>query len=188
MGMFGGMARKPVLGGYDQGAAMMGQSGFAPMNADMPQKKPGFFSKQGFAPVLLAGISDFFARRNGVDQNMIGNVLGQRQYEASLLDKARQAEMQRQQEREDYIWKSEYDRANPKPANNDTINDFNWYKGLSDADKAIYQQMKPEYRQGPDGRFYRVDTATGPMPTFTADDWEKGQPLGGSVGNGAGGF
>lgn len=46
-----------------------------------------------------------------------------------------------------------------KPTNNDTINDFNWYKSLSRAERKLYREMKPVYRQGPDGQFYAIDIA-----------------------------
>lgn len=46
-----------------------------------------------------------------------------------------------------------------KPTNNDTINDFNWYKSLSRAERKLYREMKPVYRQGADGQFYAIDIA-----------------------------
>lgn len=33
--------------------------------------------------------------------------------------------------------------APQKPANNDTINDFNWYKSLPEEERKLYHQMKP---------------------------------------------
>jgi len=100
----------------------------------------------------------------------------------------RMAQQKRQNDWEDWVRQAQWERDNPKPVNNDTINDFNWYKGLSAEDRATYQEMRPVYRQGADGQFYRVDTAqqpTGALPTFTQDDWDK---AGGSAGNGTGGF
>lgn len=171
----------PGIGDYGD----MGVGAMQP-NTQAMTKRPGFFGSNGRH---IAGfIGDALQQIGGGQATYMPNLMAMRQQDAEI--RARMAEEQRQQKakRDNFLFEEQYKRANPMPANNDTINDFNWYKSLSDADKAIYQQMKPEYRQGPDGRFYRLDTATGPMPTFTADDWEKGQPLGGSVGNGAGGF
>lgn len=61
-----------------------------------------------------------------------------------------------------------------KPARNDTVEDFNWYKGLSEEDRRVYDQMHPIYRTGPDGLPYPMarDSLGGPKPappgvTFT---------------------
>lgn len=69
----------------------------------------------------------------------------------------------------DWTAKEQWKLDHPAPVNNDTVNDFNWYKGLSPEDRALYEQMRPEYRQGPDGQYYRVQKAI-PAPagvTFT---------------------
>jgi hypothetical protein len=90
----------------------------------------------------------------------------------------------------DWQAKQEWERAHPTPVNNDTINDFNWFKGLSEPDRQIYQQMHPQYRQGPDGQFYPIQVAPtapagGSLPSFTADDWDK---AGGPTQPASGGF
>jgi len=166
------------MGGYDQNAAMQGQSGF--QGQAMPEKKPGV-NWAGIAADFLAGMAGQ-PGQFAAQQRRIQDDERQFRYAGQLRDQ------NRQDERADYLWKLQQERANPKPINNDTINDFNWYKNLSDEDKLIYRQMKPEYRQGPDGKFYPVETAQGPLPTFAPDDWNTGQPLGGSVGNGTDGF
>lgn len=50
-------------------------------------------------------------------------------------------------------WRKQYDyeRQNPKPSNNDTVADLNWYKGLSEDDKKLFDQMKPVVVQTADG-------------------------------------
>lgn len=102
---------------------------------------------------------------------------------------------QRQQEREQQNaierWKTQFDyeRANPKPINNDTANDYAfWQSRLSPEEFAVWRQNKidpPQYRQGPDGQFYRI-SPTAPPP-ITAEDWDKGQPFGGPA-SASGGF
>jgi len=199
MGMFG--QRKPMFGEipgmkrgpYDTppisgGAPHMGQVGAMDPNTQAMTKKPGFFAPGQAGRHIVGFIGDALQRLGGGEGTYMPHMMQMQQQDAEIRARLQEAIAKRKAEREDYTWKAEYDRANPKPINNDTINDFNWYKSLSDEDKAIYGQMKPEYRQGPDGKFYRVETAQGPLPTFTPDDWDKGQPVGGSVGNGTGGF
>jgi hypothetical protein len=99
-----------ALGGYDRNAAMMGQSGFAPMNQSAPQKKPGFFSKGGGWVDVLGAFGDAFSENGPVYAQ-------QKAQQNSLMQRQQMAEQQRQQEREDFIWKSQYERDNPKPAN-----------------------------------------------------------------------
>lgn len=141
MGFFGGLSKKPgdplaALGGYDQNAAMQGQSGFAPMNAGVPAKKPGFFGRGSGLWDVLGTLGDTFSEGEPLyTQNKM--------HERNLMQRQQQAEQQRQQEREDFVWKSEYERANPKPVNNDTVNDLNWYKNLTEDDRKLYHQMKP---------------------------------------------
>lgn len=160
MGIFG--PKKPLLGGYDQNAAMMGQSGFAsapPPPQGNPMAALGGYDRaaamqgqSGFAPMNVgftppaaekkkgpnwAGIAaDFLAGMAGQP----GQFAAQQQHERAMQQRQQR---QRQQEREDFIWKSQYERDNPKPVNNDTVNDLNWYKNLSEEDRKLYHQMKP---------------------------------------------
>jgi len=178
-----------IFGGYDRNAAMQGQSGFAPMNKGFTppaeQKKPGFFGKGGGFVDLLGAIGDTFSPDGPM-------YYPQKQRQNELMQRERMAEQQRMQGREDFIFEREYDRANPKPVNNDTVADFEYIKNIlgEDAAKKMLQNKvnPPQYRQGADGRFYRIDTVESAPPTFTDDDWNKGQPVGGSVGNGTGSF
>ena len=195
MSMFGALKRKPMFGeipGMGQMQPPMAQPqpqvGAMDPNTQAMTKKPGFFAPGQAGRHIVGCIGDALQRLGGGEGTYMPHMMQMQQQDAEIRARLQEAIAKRKAEREDYTWKAEYDRANPKPINNDTINDFNWYKSLSDEDKAIYGQMKPEYRQGPDGKFYRVETAQGPLPTFTPDDWDKGQPVGGSVGNGTGGF
>jgi hypothetical protein len=133
-----------ILGGYDRNAAMQGQSGFAPMNSGMPQKKQGFFSKGGGWVDALGAFGDAFGTNGPVYAH-------QKQQQNNLMRQQQMAEQNRQQEREDYIWKAQYERANPKPVNNDTVNDLNWYKSLPEEDRKLYHQMKPVISYMADG-------------------------------------
>ncbi len=77
-------------------------------------------------------------------------------------------------------------------AQNDTAADYEfWKQHMSPEQFQAWVQNKadpPQYRQGPDGQFYRITPQTMQPPPITEDDWNKGQPMGGGVGNGAGGF
>lgn len=197
MGMFGALKRKPMfgeipgMGPYNTpgiGDGMTPPVGAMDPNTQAMTKKPGFFAPGQTGRHIVGFIGDALQQMSGGQPTYMPQMMQMKQQDAEIRARLQAALEKRKADREDYTWKAEYDRANPKPINNDTINDFNWYKSLSDEDKAIYSQMKPEYRQGPDGKFYRVETAQGPLPTFTDDDWNKGQPVGGSVGNGAEGF
>lgn len=136
-GLFGASAQLPQM------AQTQSEQPLAP--------KQKFFGEGGVGRAIAGNIGDFLLQYSGM-QPIYAPIMQQRQA-------AQQAEMQRQQGLADWVAKQEYEAAHPKPVNNDTINDFNWYKSLSEEDKAIYRQMKPEYRQGPDGRFYRIDIA-----------------------------
>ena len=177
-GLFGSSPMQPPYAtpgiGYDMTAAQQ----------PMAPAKPKFFGEGGVGRAIAGNIGDFLLQNSGMDP-IYQPAMQQRQ---AMAHEQQQREMQRRQGLEDWVAKQEYERANPSPVNNDTVNDFQWYKGLSDEDRAIYHRMKPEYRQGPDGRFYQIDIAP-TAPTFTEDDWNKGTPVtGGPTQPASGGF
>ena len=188
MAIFGGMPKKATFGQIPGMGMMqpelpqpMMQPGMMQAPVPMEAKKPGP-NWAGIAADFLAGMA-----------GQPGQFAAQQQHERAMQQRIQMAEQGRQQGREDFIWKSQYERDNPKPTS-----PYRWESndgslmeiGPDGQPRQVYKDptKRPEYRQGPDGRFYPIDTATGPLPTFTADDWNKGQPLGGSVGNGTGGF
>ena len=169
-----------------QGPMAQPQVGAMDPNTQAMTKKPGFFAQGQPGRQIIGVIGDTLSTLGGGQGTYIPHMMQMQQQDAEIRARLQEAIAKRQAEREDKQW--EWQNKPKEPRYNDTIDDFNWYKSLSDEDKKIYGQMKPEYRQGPDGKFYRVETAQGPLPTFTPDDWDKGQPVGGSVGNGTGGF
>lgn len=92
-----------------------------PIGVQQMTKKPKFFSKDGLAPVVLAGISDFFARQNGDDQNMLGDMVAAKQQMAMQEEDARiraqLAQQQRGSEWQDWLRKEQWKRENPEPQN-----------------------------------------------------------------------
>ena len=196
MAMFG--ARKSIFGqipGMDmmQQVAQPAMGMQQQMPQSMPQpNKPGFFQRPGVKQGIGI-IGDTLSILGGGQATYAPAMIRQKEQDAEIRARIQMAEQGRQQGREDFIWKSQYERDNPKPTS-----PYRWESndgslmeiGPDGQPRQVYKDPTkgPEYRQGPDGRFYPIDTATGPLPTFTADDWNKGQPLGGSVGNGTGGF
>lgn len=169
----------PPMGGMDQ----------APQAPQAPRM--GWGEKVGGIGTALMAAQAAIDGDLGGSMQLSGSIGAKQRAMQAQLAAQQQAAAQRAQERDDWVWRQDYERANPKPVNNDTVNDLAFYKGLSPEDRALYHQMKPQYRQGPDGQFYPIavaPVAPAAPPAITEDDWNKGQPWGGGAGNGAGGF
>jgi len=109
-------------------------------------KKGGIFGS-GLNGWDIAGIlGDAFSDRGPLYTQRI---LGERDNQNNLQLLARQKEADRQTEMQDWQAKEQWKRDNPTPINNDTINDFNFYKGLSPEDRDVYHKMRPQFI--PDG-------------------------------------
>jgi hypothetical protein len=121
--------------------------------ASQPQRKPGLGTRllgQGWEGKVAALGASLMGDRSAVpDYFQSREVMAFKQAEAQRARAAELADFERKQQIE-----AQY-RA---PKVNDTIADFEWFKNLSAADRALYEQMRPVYRQGADGQFYRVDT------------------------------
>lgn len=203
-GMYGGALGMPNPHGppitpqEPQGEAGFGSPAMGAITQPMePQGNPGFFDKGGMGQYALAAVSDFVDRRQGNNPQALAGMMQQQQYErmqaAKIADQQRAASMKRQNDMADWQAKEQWKLDNPAPANNDTIADFEWYKGLSPEDKAVYREMKPEYRQGADGRFYRIDTGGGATTAPPSKPVGKlrpvnAKPAGGASSNASGGF
>lgn len=135
----------------------------------------------------------------GVAADFLSGMAGQQgPYATSMMmqRKAQQDAEAAHQERmtglQDWQWKKQWERDNPMPVNNDTINDFKWYQGLSPSERQLYDQMKPVVVQGPDGPYVVPRSAiggTGPIGgAGLQSDWDSASPMGGSGGNVTGGF
>lgn len=100
---------------------------------------------------------------------------------SSLIAKPKRDQQKRDEDFED--WKRQYDYQveNAKPVNNDTVADYEYIRqNLGEEAARTFLQNKadpPQYRQGPDGQFYRI--ATTAPPPITEDDWNSAQPIGG---------
>ena len=124
------------------------------------QQEPHAYAQQAPAPEggsktkhIIGIIGDALLGLGG-QQGIYGPMMLRKRLQEQAMQRQQQmAEQSRQWAREDKQW--EWDNAPPKT--NDTIEDFNWYKNLSEQDRATYERMRPVYRQGPDGQFYRVE-------------------------------
>ena len=150
------------------------------------QPKQGFDWKKALINVW-GGAADAAAQHFGM-----APTFGQNQQMQQMMA-MRQAEEQRQRAAElaDYRTKLGFQQEFETPKVNDTIADFQWFKNLSAEDRALYEQMRPVYRAGPDGQFYRVDTAPqqpqqGAPAELPADFFNPNK--GGGVSGGPGGF
>jgi len=165
MAIFGGM--KPPLGGYDQMAAMQGQSGFAPMNQGFtppsiaaPQKKPGFFSKNGGWRDLAGAFGDAFSPNGPA-------YFPQKQRQSELMQRQQMQEQQRMQEREDKQWewanKPQEERAPYRwEANDGSLMEV----GPDGQPRQVYKDPTPKVN------YQRVDNGDG---TFTMVPIVNGQ-------------
>jgi hypothetical protein len=153
------------------------------------QKKPGFFGKGGTGRAIAGTIGDYLMQQQGMDPVYAPTMMMQQQQEAA----ARQAQLQRAQELADFEAK---EGIRARYRTNDTIEDFNWYQGLSEPEKRAYHQMRPQMVQIDNGdgtktivpyNPYGMGGAAqgGPLPEFTEEDWNS---AGGGTGNGVGGF
>lgn len=148
--------------------------------------KPSFFGEGGVGRAIAGNIGDFLLQNSG----MAPIYAPAMQERRAMAYGQQQREAQRRQGLEDWVAKEQWERANPKPVNNDTVADYEYIRdklGEDAANEFLRNKANPpQYRQGPDGQFYRIDVAPGQMPTFTQEDWDKaGQ--GGTSGTSAGG-
>ena len=161
-----------------------------PMTANAQPMAP----KKGFDWGKLIGVlGDSLSIAGGGAPQYVPNLIDQRN-RRQAMDYAEQTYQRRRgDEMADWQARQEYERRNPKPVNNDTVADYQFIvQNLGEEAGKEFLKNKanpPQYRQGPDGQFYRIDVAPGQMPTFTQDDWDKGTPVnGGPTPSASGGF
>ena len=139
----------------------------------MQPKKPGIN--------WLGVLADALAGAAGREGPYAASMMAQRQQQ----QQAQLAQQQRIQGLQDWQWKKQWERDNPAPVNNDTINDFNWYKSLSPEDQAIYDRLHPITIMGPDGPYAVPRSALGAQGApqqFDPNEWEDVGGVGGNTG------
>lgn len=188
-GLFG--ASRNIMPG-DQPMLPQPTLGAGPVGMGMPQPVPQMVQSQpnltGERLFALGGILQG-------DQNAAGSFHQMQQQRAMMAQKAQQdalsAMAERQQEREDFMFRTDYERANPGPS--PVERDATAWARMTPEQRAAYQQLqeaKPEYRQGADGQFYRVQVGgAAPQPQILGQTLPQGWTVqGGGAGNGAGVF
>lgn len=158
-GLFG--AKAPQANAYAQGLLQTmppetqnAVNQYAAMPAQPPKRKfdwLGAVGALGDSLAMYGGLPPAYAQAQ--------------QRKQAELAKIAEEQRQRSMARDQFMFEQDYKRNNPMPVNNDTVNDFNWYKGLSPEDRAIYAQMHPQYitTQNPDGT-----RTISPMPSMVA--------------------
>lgn len=181
-GLFGGFAptganQSPQA---DPAQIMRDNMNLANAREAMQPKKPGIN--------WLGVLSDALAGAAGREGPYAASMMAQRQQQQQM----QMQEAQRQNEWQDWVAKKQWERDNPAPVNNDTVNDFNWYKGLSPEDQAIYDRLHPITVMGPDGPYAVPRSAIGGNAPIGGaalqSDWDNAKPVGGVGGNTGGGF
>lgn len=211
MGMFGALKRKPMFGeipGMGQMQPPMAQPqpqvGAMDPNTQAMTKKPGFFAQGQPGRQIIGVIGDTLATLGGGQGVYMPAMLRMQEQDAEIRARLQEAIAKKKADRENFIFEQDYKRQNPMPINNDTVNDLNWYKGLSDEDRKLYHQMKPVTGLRADGtpyayNPYELNQSSGPKPGAIEDGHEfiGGDPSdpkswrpvgGGGVRNGTSGF
>lgn len=180
----------PSRGGF--GSLATPQMPAMPAPTGTAEQKPGAFGKGGWAWKLMGVLGDSITEVNGGKGTFMPAFLDmqeqtrkERETQRKLAEQAQALmglNLTPQQQAAVQAGVATYGDFQPK--NNDTINDFEWYRNLSPEDRALYHKMKPVYRQGPDGQFYPVDVSPVPQTapkgvTFTPIDGGPTQPASG---------
>lgn len=157
------------------------------MTAIAQPQKPGFDWRKA-----LGVLGDSLSIAGGGQPVYVPNLIDQRNRQQAMAYAEQQYQRRRGDENADWMARQEWERANPKPVNNDTVADYQFIvQNLGEEAGKEFLRNKanpPQYRQGPDGRFYRIDIAP-QAPTFTDDDWNSGTPVnGGPTPSASGGF
>ena len=162
---------------------------------DMPMTATAQPQKKGFDWGKLIGVlGDSLSIAGGGAPQYVPNLIDQRNRQQAQAYAEQQYQRRRGDEQQDWQQREQWKRDNPAPINNDTVADYEFYKRTLTPDQfKTWLQNKvdpPQFRQGPDGQFYRINTTpSGPAPTFTEDDWNKGTPVtGGPTPSASGGF
>jgi hypothetical protein len=158
-GLFGAQSAPPAMSGA---APVM--TAKAPMQGGgkPAARRRGLFGSGINVWDIVGTLGDAVAINRGMDPFYAISNQQQRMFEQQLEQDAMQAKGDRQQRREDLQW----EWANKPYAPNDTERDYEfWQQRLSPEEFERWKQNRvdpPQYRQGPDGQFYRIETQQAP--------------------------
>lgn len=105
-------------------------------------RHPSFFGQGGAGRSIAGAIGDAFLQMGGAQPIYAPAANSQRQM--ALAQKL--AEAKRQSDRQDWLYQQQWERDNPKPISNDTVNDYNFRiqtLGKDAADEWLRNQGDP---------------------------------------------
>lgn len=188
--MFGSKQRKKSLFGSSvqsaspgaaRSGALFGAPGKGATQPEQPEKK------RSILPYALAAVEDTLSRQMGYQPQGVARLNAAQAQQQEMAARSAAEQRKRAMELADWRWKEQWKRDNPMPANNDTVADYEFIRerlGPEAAETYLRNRADPpQYRQGPDGRFYRIETAQPPARPVGGL-----KPMGGTGGNVGGGF
>lgn len=134
----------PMQGGMQH---MMGAQASMPTQPMVQDMQAGLPKQPGTN--WLAVLADGLAGAAGMPATAGPMLMRQRDQQ----HQEQMAQQKRANDWQDFTREYDYKAAHPAPTNNDTVNDFNFYKNLSEPDKAIYDTLHPVTVMGPDGPY-----------------------------------
>jgi hypothetical protein len=180
----------PVEDRYAQGHMDGSIQGGLP-SPDGMKKKPGFMDPGGVGQYLAAVLGDTLSRQMGYEPQGVARLHAQQQAQQQAAAQAAQALRERSLDMADWQAKERFKAANAQQNPTSLQQNYEWLQQTNpEAAEAYLERMTNnyEYRQGPDGQFYRVDLAqsgAAPPPDTLPPDFDFG---GDGVSNGAGNF
>lgn len=168
---------------FGNGKGLFGGSPMAAQPAQ-PLAKPreGPTRTQG----ILGTLGDMLATAGGGQAMFLPNLMQQRQLTQMQGYRAQQAKDQREADMQDWMARQAWERANPAPQQpTEMQRNYGWLEQNHPNQARDYLERMTnnyQYRQGPDGQFYRIDIAPQPSP-----DGYDSLPEGYTVRGGGGG-
>lgn len=101
---------------------MQGQIPRANIGMDQPAAKPSFMGQGGAGRAIAGTIGDTLLQYNGMDPVFAPQQAAQQK----LALEAQQRQAERENKFTDWRRQYDYQRVNPAPTNNDTVNDYNF--------------------------------------------------------------
>lgn len=156
-------------------------------DVQFPQATPQQQRQGGGTKRIVGILGDALLGLAG-QQGVYGPMMHQRRMlEQQERARQQQALQQRQWGNEDWLTRQQWERANPAPRVNDTVADYEFIRGkLGDEAGNTFLQNRadpPQYRQGADGHFYRIETPrapTAPVGRLTPIEPMSAPPGGGN--------
>jgi hypothetical protein len=124
------------------------QVGAMTPNTQAMTKKPGFFAPGQTGRHIVGFIGDALQQMSGGQPTYMPQMMQMKQQDAEIRARLQAALEKRKADREDFVFEQDYQRANPKPVNNDTTADYDYIAsklGKEAADN--YLRLKTERPQ-----------------------------------------